>query len=142
MAELICPRDGASLGHREIEGHAVSSCPTCEGIFLEPGELNEIAEPIPGDLEISTLEQDTFDHPEGPEEAPCPRCRPQLMRKVEFVDYSGIILDHCLRCRGFWLDGTELESINEEVRRLNETAAEVHDPPWLFLVRFMSSLTR
>ena len=60
----------------------------------------------------------------------------------EFVDYTGIILDHCPQCRGFWLDGAELESINEEIRRLNETASEIHDPPWLFLVRLMSSLTR
>ncbi len=142
MAQLICPRDGENLVSQEVEGHPVQACPRCEGIYLEPGELNEIAEPIPGDLEVSTLELDTFDHPDSSAPGACPRCRPVTMKKVEFVDYSGIILDHCPQCRGFWLDGHELESINREVRRLNKTASEIHDPPWLFLVRLMASLTR
>lgn len=142
MAEMPCPRDGDALQEREVAGHPVLACPRCEGMYLGPGEINEVAEPIPGDLEISTLDLDTFDHPEGGAPAPCPRCRPAEMEKVEFVDYSGIILDYCPGCRGFWLDGHELEAINREIRRLNETAAQVHDPPWLFLARLMAGVTR
>ena len=139
---MICPRDGETLEKKEVHGHPVQACPRCEGMYLGPGELNELAEPIPGDLEISSVELDSFEHPDTTPPGPCPRCRPSMMKKVEFVDYSGIILDYCPICHGFWLDGHELESINDEVRRLNETAEEVHDPPWLFLVRLMASVTR
>lgn len=139
---MQCPRDGELLIQEEVAGHPVDACPRCRGMYLERGELNEVAEPIPGDLEISTVELDSFKHPDSTPPGPCPRCRPQRMDKVEFVDYTGIILDYCPRCHGFWLDGHELESINEQIRTFKETAEEVHDPPWLFLVRLMSAITR
>ena len=141
MIELKCPRDGELLVSQEVSDHPVEACPRCKGMFLERGELNEVAEPIPGDLELSTLDLDTFQHEDRSAVAVCPRCAPIEMKKVEFVGDRGIILDHCTTCGAFWLDDHELETINAEIRRLNETAAKVHDPPWLFLVRLAASVT-
>lgn len=142
MTDWKCPRDGSPLQSREIHDHEVQACLRCEGIFLEQGGLNEVAEEIPGDLEISTLELESFEHPDEFPPASCPQDPEVEMVKVEFVGDSGIILDYCRHCHGFWLDGHELEQINERVRQLNAAAAEIHDPPWIFLARLMASITQ
>ena len=41
-----------------------------------------------------------------------------------------------------WLDGRELNRINDEVRKLNDASAEVPDPPALWFARFIWSLPR
>lgn len=138
---MQCPRDGETLEAREIAGHPVPTCSSCGGMFLVAGALNEVAAPIPGDLELSTLELDPREHADEFGPTACPSCS-ALMEKVDFIEAGELVLDHCPACGGFWLDGHELERIDDEIRRLNETAAEVHDPPWLFLVRLLSGITR
>lgn len=101
-------------------------------MFLDRGELNKLADPTAGDLEFSTLADDPRHHPDEWGRAQCPRDG-SAMEKVEFVIETNIILDHCTRCGGFWLDGLELVRINQEVARLNEADRQVPDPP---LVRF------
>ena len=39
----------------------------------------------------------------------CPQCREPLL----VVEFDGIEVDHCLNCRGTWLDSGELELISE-----------------------------
>jgi Zn-finger nucleic acid-binding protein len=117
------------------------ACPRCDGLFLEQGQLNQVTEPIPGDLEFSTVDLDTFQHEDTYPPATCPHCR-LAMDKVEFNIDSNLILDYCRHCQGFWLDGAELDAINQEVRRLNTTAAEIHDPPWLWLVKALYTVAR
>ncbi|MGH9458789.1 MAG: zf-TFIIB domain-containing protein [Thermoanaerobaculia bacterium] len=129
---MRCPRDGSDLGEREFEGVGVLMCPQCGGLFLDRGELNKLGGETVGDLEFSTLEGDTHQHPDEWGVASCPRDGTE-MEKVEFVIETNIILDHCPRCHGFWLDGRELARINEEVHELNDAARRVPDPP---LVRF------
>jgi Zn-finger nucleic acid-binding protein len=41
--------------------------------------------------------------------AVCPQCREPLI----VVEFEGIEVDHCVSCRGTWLDGGELELISE-----------------------------
>jgi Zn-finger nucleic acid-binding protein len=138
---MICPRDGSQTEPQRHGEATVDTCPQCAGMFLDSGELNKVADPIPGDLEYSTLDQDSFDHPDQRPLIPCPNCGHEPMSKVEFNIESGLILDYCTSCRGFWLDGDELERINATVRELNETAREVHDPPWLWITRLLSGIT-
>ncbi|MCB1055097.1 MAG: zf-TFIIB domain-containing protein [Acidobacteria bacterium] len=138
---MICPRDGSETVIEEHGDAKVDTCPQCGGMFLHRGELNKVAEPIPGDLEFSTLDLDTFDHPDDRPPIPCPNCDNPQMDKVEFNIESGLILDYCGRCGGFWLDGDELDRINQEVRELNETAREIHDPAWLWVARLLSGIT-
>jgi Zn-finger nucleic acid-binding protein len=64
------------------------------------------------------------------------------MRKVEFIIYTGIILDYCVRCGGFWLDGKELDRINQEVRGLNEASDEAVAPAMLWFANFIWALPR
>ena len=103
-------------------------------MYLIQGELNRIAQ-TSGDVEFSTIDLDSFQHEDGEGPVTCP-VDTTPMAKVEFNIYSGIILDYCATCRGFWVDARELSRINDEVRALNEAAEQVPDPPLLRLVQF------
>ena len=37
-----CPRDGAHLKTRALAGITVMSCPTCDGVWLDKGELERM----------------------------------------------------------------------------------------------------
>lgn len=130
--EMLCPRDESPLESKAFSGVQVMLCPGCGGMLLDRGELNKVTEPTVGDLEFSTLDRDTRQHVDEWGIALCPRDGAE-MEKVEFLIETNIILDHCPRCRAFWLDGRELARINDEVRELNEAARQIPDPP---LVRF------
>jgi Zn-finger nucleic acid-binding protein len=108
-------------------------------MFLEHGQLNQIADPTAGDLEFSTVDLDSFQHEDEYGPIACPRDG-TAMRKVDFNIDSAIILDYCTSCRGFWMDGKELTRINEEVKRLNEAGAEVPDPLLVRISQFFWNL--
>jgi Zn-finger nucleic acid-binding protein len=132
-----------ALESSTVAGGRVESCPRCQGMFLDHGELNRIAEPTPGDLEFATLHDETFRHEDVHGEIECPRCADSpRMRKVEFNIYTGIILDYCPRCEAFWLDGKEIDRINDEVRRLNEESPDDESPPMLWFAQFIWALPR
>lgn len=138
---MKCPRCDQPLTVRRVEGVEVHVCNHCDGMFLAHGELNKVAEPIAGDLELSTVDLDSFEHDDAFGATTCPCCDVE-MQKVEFNVYSDIILDYCQTCRGFWLDGHELDRINDDVKRLNEAAREVPDPPMLWFVKLIWSFSR
>ena len=138
---MECPRCHSGTKLKRLQDVAVEACPSCSGMFLDHGELNRVAEPTQGDLEYSTVHEDSLEHDDRFLPINCPRCRSE-MDKVEFNIYTGIVLDYCPDCEGFWLDGGELERINEEVRRLNESSGDEKDPPQLWFARFIWSLPR
>jgi Zn-finger nucleic acid-binding protein len=134
---MDCPRDHTTLETMALHGAPVEKCPVCAGMFVRHGLLNRIAESTVGDLEFSTVDGDTFQHEDDRGETACPNDS-SLMRKVDFNVDTSIILDYCGRCEGFWLDGDELDRINEEVKRLNAIHDEkIPDP---LLVRLSSFL--
>jgi len=137
---LRCPEHDEPLEPREIHGVDVLSCPACAGLFLPAGTLNRVADPTSGDLEFSSVEFDSFEHTDLHGPVNCPRDRDVQMKKVEFVIETNIILDYCPACHGFWLDGRELERINEEVRHLNEAEKEIPEPAMVRLSKFIWNL--
>ena len=139
---MNCPRCHAELSETSVRDVAAQVCPRCTGMFLHRGELNKIAEPTDGDLEFSTVDLDSFSHADEHPETACPECPEAGMKKVEFNIYTGVVLDHCERCGGFWLDGDELTRINDEVRKLNEASEDSQEPAMLWFARFIWSLPR
>jgi len=111
-------------------------------MFLHRGELNKIAEPTQGDLEFSTLHGESFRHEDAFGPIPCPDCGAGPMDKVEFIIHTGVVLDHCPACGGFWLDGREYARINEEVRALADEAEPGPDAKMAWFARFIWSLPR
>lgn len=136
---MLCPRDSIETRKTTLQGAEVELCERCGGMFLEHGELNRVAGPTDGDLEFSTVDLDTFQHDDGRGPMVCPRDG-VAMRKVEFNIETGIILDYCETCQGFWVDGRELARINEEVKQLNDASREVDNPLMVRLGQFFWGL--
>ncbi len=42
-AHMRCPKCGTRLGQRRLRGVSVEECPSCHGVWLDEGELQEIA---------------------------------------------------------------------------------------------------
>jgi len=106
-------------------------CEACGSIWFDMGELDAMVPQV-----FESVETASRDAAAGISEPPprrCPRCEPQLLDKVFFLRYSDILLDHCSNCHGFWLDGGELDRINEELRGIK--AAKDHGPVVHFVVR-------
>lgn len=137
---MRCPQDGSELTMREVHGVEVHVCEHDGGMFLEEGQLNKVAEPTQGDLEFSTVDLDSFEHEDSEGPLLCPKDPDVQMKKAEFIVHTNIILDYCETCHGFWLDGKELQRINEEVAELNAASKEVPDPPMLWFAKFIWSL--
>jgi Zn-finger nucleic acid-binding protein len=105
----------------EVEGLKVEICSTCKGMFLDPGELNELAGDSSGDFEYCTAIDDRLDTEDLEGEARCPKCEDRpVMRKVEFNSLTDIVLDYCDGCGGLWLDQGELEQIRTHAHHLSE----------------------
>ena len=136
---MTCPRCSVALKCRNVQGADVHLCESCGGLFLYHGELNKVAGPSVGDIEYSTLDQESFRHDDTYGLISCLGCGHGEMSKVEFIIYTNIILDYCSGCRAFWLDGRELKKINTEVKKLNETPGGP-EPPMLWFLRFIWSL--
>jgi Zn-finger nucleic acid-binding protein len=136
---LNCPRDAAELEVKSFGSTPVRTCPTCGGMFLAHGQLNEVAGETRGDLEFCTVDLDSFQHEDAYGPITCPNDG-AAMGKVDFNIDTTIILDYCKKCLGFWMDGKELTRINEEVKRLNEADAEVSDPLLVRISQFFWNL--
>ncbi len=135
---MNCPRDGGNLELKAFDQASIATCPVCGGMFLEHGQLNKIAGTTSGDVEFSSVELDSLQHEDEYGPIVCPSDGAP-MGKVDFVE-STIILDYCTSCRGFWMDGKELERVHEEVKRLNEAEHEVPDPLLVRISHFFWNL--
>lgn len=49
-AGIRCPRDGAELSERIFDGVCVDVCGTCHGVWLDPGELEQLLHLAPRTL--------------------------------------------------------------------------------------------
>jgi ribosomal protein L37AE/L43A len=43
VALMRCPKCGTRLGQRRLHGVSVDECPSCHGVWLDEGELQQIA---------------------------------------------------------------------------------------------------
>jgi Zn-finger nucleic acid-binding protein len=138
---MRCPRDPSQELVKLIGDAEAYTCDRCGGMFFTKGELDRLAEPHEGSLEYSSVDLDSFSHPDRFGPASCP-ADGTAMKKVSFNIHTDIILDYCPTCGGFWLDQGELERINSEVRHLVQADTEVPDPPMMWFAKALWSLSR
>jgi Zn-finger nucleic acid-binding protein len=138
---MRCPRHPSQELVKLLGDAEAFTCDRCAGIFFTAGELDRLAEPHQGSLEFSTVDLDQFAHSDRHGAASCPHDATP-MKKVDFNIFTDIILDYCPTCRGFWLDGGELERINTEVRHLERADREVADPPMLWFAKALWTMAR
>ncbi len=139
---LICPKCNGALKRVEYEGLSNFSCPAGHGEWVNRDDLGEIvrrrqveipreyfeefeknSEPKP--IETELLESDTK----------CPACG-ALCKKVNYAYSSGILIDHCPRGCGVWLDKGELEKIQAFCQFWDKRANEVLSEKGIDLLKF------
>src|SRR5262245_24151104 len=115
---LKCPRDGKPLQEQTHDGGArVDACPTCRGVWLGLGELERIQQAV-GPAEPGIMRD--IDSVAGKYEAArvknsppaCPHGHGPMVPK-DYAFCSRVVLDGCPKCRGVWLDGGELDTLEE-----------------------------
>lgn len=127
--ELQCPRDHTPLVAKNYEADIeVDTCPTCEGTWLDAGELAAIQSTIENDYRGAldngsaplTAADIALEETRGP--IACPKCGAE-MEKREHGMASQIMIDACTKRCGIWLDKGELGALERfyEQNRGNET---------------------
>lgn len=92
-------------------------CDNCGGMWFDVGEMDAMVLQV-----FDSVESSSRNKAMGILEPirKCPRCKDRWLDKVFFLAYSEVLLDYCRTCRGFWLDGGELELINQNLKELKE----------------------
>jgi uncharacterized protein len=113
---MRCPRCDVAL--RQIspdpktpEVHGLG-CEKCKGVWLEQTDLSRLEQVV----DVTWLELRHVPPPELQAELlTCPRCEPaRHLGKVQSQRDRKVVLDVCAHCHGVWLDGGELEAIQEK----------------------------
>jgi len=114
---MQCPGCPATMRTISYEGIQIETCPSCEGEWLDGGELRHIVRA----RETRFNEQERravaaavkitpVDLMDADRNLVCPKCG-GLTDARNYGGDSGIIVDRCPECHGIWLDGRELEKI-------------------------------
>ena len=121
-------------------------CEKCGSLWLDARELDKMAFKVAGSIEFCSEEEDKT--PESKVKN-CPRCDGFALSRVRFLGETDIILHHCKNCGGFWLDGGELNLIDNELTKImpvsghgfSDFVNNVHIPYWYKRIRKKSSET-
>lgn len=106
----------------------VERCPTCFGLFFDPGEVQAfLAASVAPAFEINYQQIININRERGGQRRPvryieCPECG-QLMNRINFGSSSGVVIDQC-RAHGVWLDNGELIHLMEWRRAGGQLLAE------------------
>ncbi len=125
---LICPKCLADMNEIRYEGVSIDVCSGCRGIWLDPGELALLrgaATDLPGPTANVTsgqrlLETSTYI---------CPRCAGGF-ESFEYAPGTGLVVDRCTECKGFYLDAGELKrvrAITDRQRSVRLTSPDADD---------------
>jgi Zn-finger nucleic acid-binding protein len=118
----ICPRDGTELVDIEVAGMQLDRCPRCEGIWCDPGELEQLqkvaVEQIEGQL--PPLPPASSDPQPLKGYMRCPSCDEGRLQGVTITFSNRVRVDRCDGCLGVWLDKSELDAVLAEAHRLAE----------------------
>ena len=113
---MNCPHCSISLVPESYEGVTIDRCSSCQGTWLDAGELTHIVEThevtISQEIVRETLALATGDVSSTGVRTlvPCPKCDGP-MNPINYDHTSGVIIDHCPLGHGNWLDASELEKV-------------------------------
>lgn len=133
------PMTGKPMVEKELNGVKIDLCPETGGMFLHRGQLNQLLN-IPedeGDIERSSIDHKRHEDTHG--DIICPFCDHGKMTKINFLQHSQIILDHCDNCGSLWIDGDELKKINNYWHEVEEGSVNSHDPLSMQILNFLKS---
>jgi Zn-finger nucleic acid-binding protein len=106
---------------RHPAGVEIDRCPGCGGTFLDHGELQRIEGEARDHRKVRSAERldgavrRAYARARAPGDRPqlaCPSCGEEMFER-EWGYGSQIMADVCIGCRGVWLDGGEIEDVEE-----------------------------
>jgi Zn-finger nucleic acid-binding protein len=110
---MECPVCNKALIVLELNEVEIDYCPSCEGIWLDSGELELLIE---DESERKKIFETFFHEPEHPEKHyKCPICS-KRMDKIFVGDGKEILIDRCSKGHGLWSDKGELYNIMKMTR--------------------------
>ena len=114
---MQCPSCGHDLRTTDYEGVPVETCDGCDGEWVDKLELGDII--LIREKRFSPEERQAIsaatpttgvDLSQTGRSLVCPKCGEET-QAINYGGTSGIILDRCAGCGGFWLDAGELEKV-------------------------------
>ncbi len=121
---MQCPRCAAiELQERNLGGFkpvVVDNCPSCQGMWLDKGELDSLDESV-----WVNIEQDVEFLPTDTKHGyvTCPNCG-TACEPLSPKDLPECIIDRCPSCEGFWLDKDELDELRDVVTSVHSDFLE------------------
>ena len=119
-SERICPHCAKALQTVDLRlngSFQIERCETCFGLFFDPGQIDVLlASSVANVFDINrelikNINKDRFKTNQKVKYIKCPVCR-QFMRRVNFGQRSGVIVDRCKQ-HGLWLDNGEISHLLE-----------------------------
>jgi Zn-finger nucleic acid-binding protein len=115
---MKCPRDGAILKTQVYEADVeVDACPSCQGMWLDSGELEKIEDVKEHDYseELQRIPDyigNAYEmaRQQARPDRRCPKCGSEMASR-EYAYCSQVIIDVCPKCTGIWLDKGEIEAL-------------------------------
>ncbi len=120
-----CPKCNDVLNRVTISNVEVDKCPSCDGVWLDAGELVKLK------LSPDKLGIEELDRKDGARKAPpsaghlrlgCPACDGKM---TPLRLQAKVILDHCQHCGGLWLDHKELQPAMSAIAGGSDVSANV-----------------
>jgi Zn-finger nucleic acid-binding protein len=106
----------------KTENVEILQCESCKGFWIKKGDLNRIIKHRAGDVEFSSIDHHMHHDTHGIMK--CVFCEDQAMIKVNFIEYSDIILDHCESCGAFWIDNGEVDKMQTYISSIEQNKAK------------------
>ncbi len=107
---MLCPVCKEFMVVLELEQVEIDYCTSCEGIWLDSGELELLLENEAERAKLLKSLQEAPGHAEKKHR--CPVCNKKMV-KVYVGDDKKILIDKCKKDHGLWFDKGELRSVIE-----------------------------
>ena len=111
---MKCQLCKGTITPTETNDIEILSCQNCKGFWIKKGELNKLIKHKSGDIEFSSIDHHMHKDVHGI--LKCLFCKDHAMIKVNFIEYSDIILDYCEGCGSFWIDHGEIEKMQNYIK--------------------------
>lgn len=118
---MKCPMCSLALTAKDYVGQTVDVCDGCRGLWCDTGELGAVVNALISANKVPNGESGFFaaarQHEDHDVQAkPCPRCN-KMTDSFNFAYDSNIFLNRCNACDGIWLDGGELRSVAQFIKK-------------------------